>query len=118
MTRFHVRSLTSRDFEALRRLEADIYDDPALVGGRPVGSLLCFVRERAADDTTLAVRPEFQRPRVTPRLPATSVKAVKPDELWDFGGPGDERIVSKIDHPRFETLRDSLAPISCQAVRA
>lgn len=156
MTRYQVRTLCSGDFEALRGLEADVFgaagDDVlcphylrlctefygdtcflALADGRPVGYLLCFVRDREAYCTTLAVRTEFQRTRVTPILLASFVRTmidrvdtcwftVKPDNaaaralhqmlgasdvgsVRDFYGPGDERIVSKIDRHSFERLR-------------
>lgn len=154
--RYLVRPLCSEDFEALRQLEADIFgaaDDDvlcphylrlctefyadtcfiALADGRPAAYLLCFVRDREAYCTTLAVRPEFQRTRVTPMLLAAFVQkivdrvdvcwfTVDPDNVaargvhaWlgasevgrvkDFYGPGDERIVSRIDREQIERLR-------------
>ena len=156
MQRFIVRTLGSEDFAALRQLETDVFgaagDDVlcphylrlctefygdtcflALADGRPVGYLLCFVRGRDAYCTTLAVRTEFQRTRVTPMLLAAFVRTVvdavdtcwftvKPDNgparalhamlgaaeagtVRDFYGPGDERIVSKIDRAQLEKLR-------------
>jgi len=172
MTRYQVRTLCSGDFKALRLLEADVFgaagDDVlcphylrlctefygdtcflALVDGRPVGYLLCFVRDREAYCTTLAVRTEFQRTRVTPLLLASFVRTiidrvdtcwftVKPDNaaarslhkmlgaseagsVQDFYGPGDERIVSKIDRTSFELLRgkyERLGLLPKQAVAA
>ena len=154
--RIHVRSLCSDDFEALRQLEADIFGVidgdvlcphylrlcteffadtcfVALVDGKPVAYLLCFVRDREAYCTTLAVRAEFQRTRVTTLLVAAFVRTVvdnvdvcwftvKPDNaaaralhrmlgatevgsVRNFYGPGDERIVSKIDRTSLELLR-------------
>lgn len=172
MTRYQVRTLCSEDFGALRQLEADIFgaaDDDvlcphylrlctefygdtcfiALADGRPAGYLLCFVRDRDAYCTTLAVRPEFQRTRVTPMLLAAFVQTVvdKVDTCWftvspdnaaarglhawlganevgllqDFYGPGDKRIVSKIDRQKLEQLRpkyERLGLLPKQAVAA
>ena len=100
---------------------------------RPVGYLLSFVQGREACCTTLAVIPEYQRKRVTIELigafvrfiidrvdlcwftvkednaPARSVHAmlgaVEVDRRKDYYGPGDERIVSKIDRATFERMR-------------
>src|SRR4029079_8552288 len=56
----------------------------ALVDGRPVGYLLCFVRDREAYCMTEPVSTEFQRARVPPLRPAGFVRAVidKVDTCW------------------------------------
>ncbi len=177
MTRYQVRSLCSDDFAALRQLETDVFGAAgedvlcpyylrlcteffadscfiAFADGKPAAYLLCFIRDREAYCTTLAVLPAYQRTRITPLLLAAFVKkiidptalpfgsaagraqvpagerdaietcwfTVKPDNaparalhamlgatevglLHDFYGPGDERIVSRIDRASFERLR-------------
>jgi ribosomal protein S18 acetylase RimI-like enzyme len=156
MTRYQVRPLCSSDFAALQRLEAEVfgaagedvlcphylrlctefYADTcfvALADGEPAGYLLCFVRDREAYCTTLAVRPEQQRTKVTPLLLSAFVQqivervdvcwfTVKPDNaparalhrmlgateagsVENLYGPGDQRIVAKIDRARFEEMR-------------
>src|SRR5688572_6935441 len=91
MARYDVRSLRSDDFEALSQLERDVfgamgeavlcphylrlctdfYNETSFIAyddGRPVGYLLCFLKGRQAYCTTLAIREEYQRKRVTAML--------------------------------------------------
>jgi ribosomal protein S18 acetylase RimI-like enzyme len=105
----------------------------ALEGGRIVGYALCFLKGSEAYCTTLAVAPGHQGSRVAVQLLRALTGALldRVDSVWftvkednlqarslhqalgatelgfreDFYGPGDRRLVSRIDRAGFERLR-------------
>ncbi len=118
----------------------------AVEGERAVGYVLCFVRGSEAYCTTLAVAPELQGSRVAFQLLKALIGAMvgRVDSCWftvkkdniaaralhaalgardaevrhDFYGPGDERIVSRIERAAFERIEARLQRLGLLGRRA
>lgn len=105
----------------------------AFVGGEPAGYILGFLKDREVYCTTLAVVPEHQGTRVVHYLLRAFCRAItqRADSVWftvkedneaaravhatlgakevavrkDFYGPGEDRIVSRIERDVFARLK-------------
>ena len=154
-TAWEVSNLTRRDYPLLRALQKRLQPaaergatDPrflrfycegfadtsfiASVNGEPVGYLLCFVRDRDAYCTALAIAPEFRGSPVAERLLGRFVTEIseRVDACWfsvthdddaaralhkmlgareigvrvAYAGTGEDMISLRIDRARFEEM--------------
>jgi hypothetical protein len=118
----------------------------ALVAGEPVGYCLTFVRDREAYCSTLAIVEPHRRTRLVHRFVEALVAAIgsRVDALWftvheantdaralhatlgaresgvhpAYFGPGEPRIVSRIDRVAFERLRARMARLGLMTPHA
>jgi ribosomal protein S18 acetylase RimI-like enzyme len=106
-------------------------------GSEPVGYMLSFLSGREAYCSTLAIAPAQQRTRLVYRFVQAFVSAIssRVDSVWftvleenvdarslhatlgaretgrhpEYYGPGEPRIISRIDRPAFDRLRARMA---------